>query len=70
MAASQVPFTVLSEAQVVIAGGPDGITVTVKLQLAPVVVVQVTTVAPTWNTEPEAGLQVAVPQGPEDVGSG
>ena len=45
-------------------------TVTVKVQLGPAVVVQVTVVVPFGKNEPEAGLQVTVPQVPVVVGAG
>jgi hypothetical protein len=61
--------TILFEAQVVIAGGAAGTTVTVKLQLAPAVLLQVTGVAPPGNVEPDAGEHVTVPQEPLVVGS-
>jgi hypothetical protein len=57
------------EAQVVIVGGAAGTTVTVKPQLAPAVLLQVTGVAPTGNMEPDAGEHVTVPQTPLVVGS-
>lgn len=59
---------VLFVAQVVMAGGLAGITVTLKSQFAPSAPVQVTTVLPTRKDEPEAGLQVTVPQLPVVVG--
>lgn len=45
-------------------------TVTVKLQLGPALVEQVTVVVPTLNVLPEAGEQVTVPQLPVVVGAG
>lgn len=70
MTASQFAFAVivLFAAQVVMIGGLAGVTVTVKLQVAPSVLLQVTTVLPTGKVEPEVGLQVTVPQLPEVVG--
>jgi hypothetical protein len=56
-------------AQVVITGGLAGTTVTVNSQPAPVELVQVTTVDPTGNTDPEAGEQLTVPQSPLVVGA-
>jgi hypothetical protein len=44
-------------------------TVTVKEQLGPAVVVQVTVVVPTGKNEPEAGEQVTVPHVPVVVGA-
>jgi hypothetical protein len=61
---------VLFEAQVVIVGGDAGFTVTVKEQLGPWLLEQVTTVAPTGNVEPDAGLQDTVPQLLVSVGGG
>lgn len=46
------------------------LTATLKLQLGPEVVVQVTVVVPTLNALPEAGEQVTVPQLPVVVGAG
>ncbi len=55
----------------VIVGGWVSFTVTVNVQLGPAVAVQVTVVVPTGKNEPEAGLQVIVPQlGPPGVGAG
>jgi hypothetical protein len=70
MAAWQVASTgtTLLEAQVVIVGGAAGTTITVKPQLAPAVLLQVTGVAPTGNVEPDAGEHVTVPQAPLVVG--
>jgi hypothetical protein len=45
------------------------LTVTVKLQLGPAFVEQVTVVVPTLNVLPEAGEQVVVPQAPLVVGA-
>ena len=71
MAASQSEFavTVLSVAQVVIVGAAEATTVTVKLQLGPWLLLQVTGVVPTLNVDPDAGLQVTVPQLPVVVGA-
>ena len=71
MAASQSAFAVrvLSVAQAVIVGAAGAFTVTVKVQLGPWLLVQVTVVVPPWNVEPDAGLQVTVPQFPLVVGS-
>jgi hypothetical protein len=54
----------------VIVGFSVSLTVTVKEQLCPVLVVQVTVVAPFGKNEPEAGVQVTVPQLPLVVGAG
>jgi len=43
-------------------GSCVSLTFTVKLQLGPAVVVQVTVVVPFGKNEPEAGVQVTVPQ--------
>lgn len=48
----------------VIEGGCVSCTVTVNVQVGPSELVQVTVVAPTGKNEPEAGLQVIVPQFP------
>jgi hypothetical protein len=56
-------------AQVVITGGLAGTTVTANSQPAPVELVQLTTVDPTGNTDPEAGEQLTVPQSPLVVGA-
>jgi len=71
MAASQFAFTerVLFEAQAVIVGGDDATTVTVKLQVGPWLLVQVTAVAPAWNVEPDGGSHVTVPQSPLVAGA-
>jgi len=61
--------TVLLEAQVVIVGAAAGTTVTVKLQLAPALLLQFTGVAPTGNVEPDGGKHATVPQEPLVVGS-
>jgi hypothetical protein len=72
MAASQFEsaVTVLSVAQVVIVGAAEAITVTVKPQLGPWVLVQVTGVVPTAKVECDGGLHVTVPQLPPVVGAG
>jgi hypothetical protein len=55
----------------VIVGGWVSLTVTVKLQLGPAVVVQVTVVVPFGKNEPDGGLQLTVPQPlPVVVGGG
>lgn len=54
----------------VIEGGCVSLTVTVKVQLGPEVVVQVTVVVPFGKNDPEAGEQVMVPQVPVVVGAG
>jgi hypothetical protein len=71
MAATQAPFAeiVLSVAQVVIAGALGGRTLTVNWQSAPAVLVHVTIVMPTLKLEPDAGVQVTVPQSPLVVGA-
>jgi hypothetical protein len=51
-------------------GGVVSFTVTVKEQLGPAVVVQVTLVEPTEKNEPEGGVQVTAPQLPVVVGAG
>lgn len=51
----------LFEAHAVIVGGTVSLTVTVKLQLAPLSPVQLTTVIPIGNTEPDAGVQTTSP---------
>lgn len=51
-------------------GGMSSVTVTVKLQLGPTDAMQVTVVVPTGNVDPEAGLQMTVPQSPVVVGGG
>ena len=63
------PITVIFVGQV-IAGGWVSLTLTLKVQLGPADVVQVTVVTPTGKNEPEAGEQVMVPQLPEVVGAG
>jgi hypothetical protein len=50
-------------------GACVSLTVTVKLQLGPVVVLQVTVVVPLAKNEPDAGVQVIVPQLPVVVGA-
>ena len=63
--------TAVTLAGQVIVGGCVSFMVTVNEQLGPAVVVQVTVVVPTGKNEPEAGLQVIVPQpGPPGVGAG
>jgi hypothetical protein len=51
-------------------GGCVSLILTVKVQLGPAVVVQVTVVVPTGKNDPEAGEQVTVPQVPVVVGAG
>jgi hypothetical protein len=51
----------------VIAGGWVSLTFTVKLQLGPAEVLQVTVVVPTGKNELDAGEQVTVPQ-PDGAG--
>lgn len=46
----------------VMVGGCVSFTVMVKLQLGPASVEQVTVVTPTGKKDPDAGLQVTVPQ--------
>ena len=70
MTAPQVPEIVLLDAQVVIVGGAAAVTVTVKSQPGPSVLVQDTVLVPTWNVEPDAGLHETVPQFPLVVGTG
>lgn len=53
-----------------IVGGWLSFTVTVKLQEPVIELEQVTVVVPFWKVEPEAGVQVTVPQDPEVVGAG
>jgi hypothetical protein len=53
----------------VIIGGWVSLTVTVKAQLGPAVVEQVTVVTPFWKVEPDSGLQVTVPHIPVVVGA-
>jgi hypothetical protein len=69
--ASHNEFTdrVLFVAQVVIVGAAGASTVTVKSQIAPSLPVQVTTVVPTVNVDPDAGVHVTVPQVPLVVGA-
>lgn len=45
-------------------------TLTVKLELAPDVVVTFTVVVPTGKNDPEAGLALTTPQVPDVVGDG
>jgi hypothetical protein len=54
----------------VIDGAWVSLTVTVKLQLGPTVVEQVTVVVPFGKVAPDAGLQLTVPQVPVVVGAG
>jgi hypothetical protein len=54
----------------VIVGGCVSTTVTVKLELAPAVVVTFTVVVPTGKKLPEAGLALTTPQVPDVVGAG
>src|SRR4030095_9138111 len=54
----------------VMVGGWVSLTVTVKVHIGPAVVVQVTVVVPTGKNEPDAGLQLTVPQSPVVVGAG
>ena len=54
----------------VMVGACVSCTVMVKEQLGPAAVVQVTVVAPTGKTEPEAGEQVTEPHVPLVVGAG
>jgi hypothetical protein len=54
----------------VIVGGCVSLTVTVKLQVGPALLLQFTVVVPTGKNDPEAGEQVIVPQEPEGVGAG
>jgi len=69
--ASQFAFAVKVrlEAQVVIVGGVVSFTVTVKVQLGPWSLAQVTVVVPTWKADPDAGVHVTVPQFPLVVGA-
>ena len=52
----------------VMVGGCVSLTVTVNEQLGPAVVVQFTVVVPTGKKDPEAGLQLTVPQLPQTPG--
>jgi len=62
-------LAVLFGGQVMVGAGSDW-TVTVKLQLpSPVEEVAVTTVVPTGKNEPDAGVEVTVPQLPVAEGS-
>ena len=54
----------------VIVGGWVSWTVTVKLEVAPEVVVMFTVVVPTGKKDPEAGLTLTTPQVPDVVGAG
>jgi hypothetical protein len=51
-------------------GAWTSFTVTVNEQVEPAVELQLTVVVPTGKNEPEAGVQVIVPQEPEATGSG
>ena len=53
-----------------ITGASVSLTVTVKLQLGPADVEQVTVVVPFAKNEPEVGVQVTVPQADVVVGAG
>jgi hypothetical protein len=72
MMASQLASTETSlfEAQVVMVGGAGAMTVTVKLQPGPWLLVQFTTVVPTGKVAPDDGLHVTVPQEPLVAGGG
>lgn len=54
----------------VIVGGCVSLTVTVKVHIAPEVSEHVTVVVPTGKNEPDAGVHVTVPHGPDVVGAG
>jgi hypothetical protein len=54
----------------VICGGCVSLTVTVKEQLGPDCVEQVTVVVPTGKNDPLLGVQLTVPQFPWVVGAG
>jgi hypothetical protein len=54
----------------VIVGGCVSFTVTLKLDVAPDVVVMFTGVVPTGKKDPEAGLTLTTPQVPAVVGAG
>jgi len=71
MVASQSALTdrVRLAAQLVIVGGLEALTVTVKSQLGPPLTVQVTAVVPTLNVDPDGGAQDTVPHGPLVVGA-
>ncbi len=62
--------TAVTFAGQVIVGAWQSLTVTVKVQLGPAVVVQVTVVVPFGKNEPDAGVQVTVPQVPVVIGAG
>ena len=62
--------TAVMSAGQVITGGWVSLTVTVKVQLGPGVMVQVTVVVPTGKNDPEAGEHVTVPQVSSVVGGG
>jgi hypothetical protein len=51
-------------------GASVSLTVTLKEQLGPAVVVQFTGVVPIGKNAPEAGVQVTVPHAPVVVGAG
>jgi hypothetical protein len=71
LAGGQLSVTrVAGPAAIVVAAGVSWFTVTVKLQLGPAVVMQVTVVVPAGKNEPEAGEQVTVPQLPVVLGAG
>ncbi len=53
-----------------ITGGVLSITATVKEQLGPAVIVQLTVVVPVVKNEPAAGVQATAPQEPATVGAG
>ena len=63
-------FDLVMLAGQVIEGGCASFTVTVKVQVGPAVLVQVTVVVPTGKNEPDAGEQLIVPQLPLGVGAG
>jgi hypothetical protein len=50
-------------------GGCVSFTLTVNVQVVPTAAVTVTVVVPTGKNDPEAGLEVTVPQLPENVGA-
>src|ERR1700752_3801954 len=59
--APRLALTVMLAGQTM-AGGCVSLTVTLKLQVGPAILVQVTIVVPTGKKDPEAGTQVTVPQ--------
>ena len=65
-----IALTAVTLAGQVIEGGCTSMTVIVNVQIGPTVVVQVMVVVPTGKNEPEAGLQLIVPQVPVVVGAG